>query len=281
MFGYVIADREIMTEEQVGRYRAYYCGLCRALRLRHGRLSRMTLTYDMTFLVLLLEAMYEPETESGEERCFLHPAKKHAYTSSAVTDYAADMNLVLAYQNCLDDWLDERRLLSRAEAAAMRAQYERCRERYPDKCAFIEARLAELAEIERRGETNPDMGAKCFGELMGELFVIYPEDDVWSPRLRRFGVETVELGAQSMSDAVLALSGRGHTAEDVRRAGKTPEELREVLTMLIGECTELFELLPIVQDAELMRNILYSGVWTRYNAEAARRQGKGEKAGES
>lgn len=26
MFGYVIADREIMTEEQVGRYRAYYCG---------------------------------------------------------------------------------------------------------------------------------------------------------------------------------------------------------------------------------------------------------------
>ena len=31
-------------------------------------------------------------------------------------------------------------------------------------------------------------------------------------RLRRYGVETVELGAQSMSDRVLELSGRGHTA---------------------------------------------------------------------
>ena len=33
-------------------------------------------------------------------------------------------------------------------------------------------------------------------------------------RLRRFGVETVELGAQSMSDSVLRAAGRGHTAAD-------------------------------------------------------------------
>ena len=39
-------------------------------------------------------------------------------------------------------------------------------------------------------------------------------------RLRRFGVETVELGAQSMSERVLALSGRGHTARDVEDAAR-------------------------------------------------------------
>ena len=37
-------------------------------------------------------------------------------------------------------------------------------------------------------------------------------------RLRRYGVRTVELGAQSMDEAVLRLAGRGHTAEDTRRA---------------------------------------------------------------
>ena len=36
--------------------------------------------------------------------------------------------------------------------------------------------------------------------------------------LKRYGVETVELGVQSMSDEVLRLSGRGHTAEDTSRA---------------------------------------------------------------
>ncbi len=36
--------------------------------------------------------------------------------------------------------------------------------------------------------------------------------------LKSYGVKTVELGAQSMSDAVLKASRRGHTAEDTRRA---------------------------------------------------------------
>ena len=60
MFGYVIANKDIMTEEQEARYRACYCGLCRALQRRHGSLARLTLTYDMTFLILLLNSMYPP-----------------------------------------------------------------------------------------------------------------------------------------------------------------------------------------------------------------------------
>ncbi|MBI2413589.1 MAG: radical SAM protein [Deltaproteobacteria bacterium] len=36
--------------------------------------------------------------------------------------------------------------------------------------------------------------------------------------LKSYGVKTIELGVQSMSDGVLKASGRGHTAEDTRRA---------------------------------------------------------------
>ena len=55
-------------------------------------------------------------------------------------------------------------------------------------------------------------------------------------RLRAYGVETVELGAQSMDDRVLALSGRGHTAEDVARASELIREagFRLVLQMMTG-----------------------------------------------
>lgn len=38
--------------------------------------------------------------------------------------------------------------------------------------------------------------------------------------LMSYGVRTVELGAQSMSDTVLRLSGRGHNVDDTRRAVK-------------------------------------------------------------
>ena len=43
-------------------------------------------------------------------------------------------------------------------------------------------------------------------------------------RLHRFGVTTVELGAQSMDEDVLRLSGRGHTAEDTVLASRLVRE---------------------------------------------------------
>ena len=43
MFGYLTADTATLTEEQLKRYQACYCGLCRSLEKRHGQLSRLTL----------------------------------------------------------------------------------------------------------------------------------------------------------------------------------------------------------------------------------------------
>ena len=61
-------------------------------------------------------------------------------------------------------------------------------------------------------------------------------DDTVLERLRRFDVETVELGAQSLDDEVLRLSGRGHTADDVRRASRMVKAagFRLVLQMMTG-----------------------------------------------
>lgn len=62
-------------------------------------------------------------------------------------------------------------------------------------------------------------------------------------RLRSFGVETVELGAQSMDGEVLRLSGRGHTAEDVSRASKLVRDfgfelILQMMTGLPGDTPE-------------------------------------------
>ena len=188
MFGYVIANPDALTPEQLARYKGAYCGLCRTLKARHGSLSRLTLTYDMTFLILLLESMYEPETDSGSERCAVHPLRAHAYTHSAVTDYAADMNLALAYQNCLDDWKDEKRIASRAEAALLRRGYDAVKELYPEmqvtgycdnyvkklERARIDVDLSWLAK--RLGKNLSDDVIRTKLELLG--FEVQIEDGV-------------------------------------------------------------------------------------------------------
>lgn len=55
-------------------------------------------------------------------------------------------------------------------------------------------------------------------------------------RLRAYGVETVELGAQSMDEEVLRLSRRGHTAADVERASRLIRDygFRLILQMMTG-----------------------------------------------
>lgn len=62
-------------------------------------------------------------------------------------------------------------------------------------------------------------------------------------RLKRYGVKTVELGVQSMDDAVLAASGRGHTRETVISAvtliRKYPFKLGlQMMTGLPGDTTD-------------------------------------------
>ena len=56
-------------------------------------------------------------------------------------------------------------------------------------------------------------------ELAGHA-IVDAIDEAVLDRLEAFGVETIELGAQSMDDGVLRLSERGHTAADVERAAR-------------------------------------------------------------
>ncbi len=44
------------------------------------------------------------------------------------------------------------------------------------------------------------------------------------------------------------------------------EEIKTILTMMMATCSREFEKLPIIDNVEILRNILYSGVWYRYEA---------------
>ena len=61
-------------------------------------------------------------------------------------------------------------------------------------------------------------------------------DEAILKRLKYYGVETIELGAQSMCDEVLSLSGRGHTAAEVEAASKMIKAagFRLILQMMTG-----------------------------------------------
>ena len=265
MFGYVAADRAALTDGQLQRYKGCYCGLCHAIGQAYGSLRRAALDYDITFLVLLLSSLYEPEEAGGEARCLVHPVRRHAYWQTEATDYGAAMNMALAYHNCMDNWHDDRSIAGLAEAALFRKSAQAAARAYPRQWAAMEDCLATLSKIEADNLQDPDAGANAFGNLMGELFVW--REDRWQPQLRQMG--------QALGRYIYLLYAVLDLPEDQKRKRYNPlseladhgyqkEDFKPILTMCMGECTEAFEQLPLVQDVDLLRNILYSGVWTRF-----------------
>ena len=99
MFGYIGVNRGELKVRELERYRAFYCGLCETLRKKYGLSGQLTLTYDMTFLVLLLSSLYELKEKEENKRCLVHPFKKHRQIRTRATRYAADMNLLLTYEH--------------------------------------------------------------------------------------------------------------------------------------------------------------------------------------
>ena len=272
MFGHVQANLADLSEEEKERYRSAYCGLCHTLGKRHGMLTRLTLTYDLTFLSLLLTSLYEPEEACGSCRCIVHPCKKHGYCIGTYTEYAADMTVALTYYKCLDDWKDDRNLTHYLYAQSLKKHYQKIKEAWPRQCETIEKELDTLSQIEQSKSTNPDAAANSFGRLMEELFVMKPDE--WETTLGKLGYH---LGKYIyFADAVLDYekdSKRG-SYNPLHFIETKPEEMRGTLEGMLGYASCAFEFLPLVQDADLLRNILYSGIWLKYNGGMEKRRKK-------
>ena len=110
MFGYIIVNKSELKFREFDMYHSYYCGLCRALKERYGVTGQLSLSYDMTFILMLLTELYEPETKVDACKCIAHPFEKHTTRSNFLTDYIADMNVLFTCYKCKDDWEDEKKV---------------------------------------------------------------------------------------------------------------------------------------------------------------------------
>lgn len=150
MFGYIAINKAEMKFKDYDVYQAYYCGLCRRLKECYGKRGQLTLSYDMTFLIVLLTGLYEPKTITGEIRCIAHPLEKHPTKINEYTDYAASMNLILSYYKCKDDWTDERKKKGYIAAKALEPKIKKIESNYPEKVRLIHSKLEEINQYEKK-----------------------------------------------------------------------------------------------------------------------------------
>ena len=257
-----MVDEKQLAPAEMDRYREVYCGVCHSLKDQSGQLCRMALTYDMTFLALLLNSLYEPNERKGAERCAAHPAKPQPFATSECTEYAADATVVLAYHKLLDDWSDERKVSHRALAGLLRSAYRESSRRRPSMALAVERGMDDIRAIEQAKSASLDEAANRFGMLLGEVFAY--RDDFWKRDLAALGAYLGKF--VYLMDAVMDFDDdvKSGSYNPLVEADAAPADMGEALRAIAAQAAGAFERLPLEQDIHILRNSIYAGIWGQY-----------------
>lgn len=277
MFGYIIINKGDMKFKEFDIYHSYYCGLCNALKHKYSKIGQLSLSYDMTFVVMLLSSLYEPETKLDQIKCAVHPFERHTIRCNEFSDYGADMNVLFTYYKCRDDWEDDRKLFRLAYSRLLCRAYRSVCVRYGEKAKRIAGLMREMKQEEKRQSQDIDHMAGLFGEIMGEILAV--REDEWQEGLRAMG--------NFLGKFIYLMDAYEDVEEDIRRQRYNPlkkkfnspdfeEEIKTILTMMMAGCCREFEKLPVIENVEILRNILYSGIWYRYEMVHGKREAERE-----
>lgn len=272
MFGYVLLNRKDSTTEERKTYQEYYCGLCRALFETYGKAGEGCLSYDVTFLYLLLSDLYNMENEKKHAKCTIRPLSGRDIVLNKYAYYSADMQILLSYYSAMDNVRDKDSSRAEKTVKNLSPYLEKLRVKYPKKTKLVEEKLSELEEKERQGCSNIDELSSCFSSLMAEIFVA--EEDIWADKLRAIG--------SGIGRFVYILDAYDDLEKDRKKGKFNPllamsgsenfkAEIKNYLEWAAADAASALETLPLIENLSILRNILYSGIWSMFEVKSHER----------
>lgn len=266
MFGYVKINKMDLTFREYEHYRGYYCGLCKYLKDNHGEISRLSLNYDITFLILILTSVYRPKATVLEEGCIVNPFKKKKKIINEITEYAASMNVLLTYYKLEDNLKDDKSIKDILAYNIYKGKLKLAHEKYPKKAEVIKNQLDILYNLEQEKNTNIDLVSNTFGNLMSEIFA-YKEDE-FEKDLRKIGF--------NVGKYIYLLDAYEDLDKDYKKGRYNPfieyidkrEDLKiradKLIGMSLGMLSQGVDNLNLKINTGIIENIVYSGVYLRY-----------------
>ena len=260
MFGYVTINKMELKFKEYYSYKGYYCGLCKCLKTKYSNKSRMTLNYDMTFLILLLSSLYEPENKVYNERCMVHPSKKQLIIQNEITEYAASINIILSYFNMLDNWQDDKDYKSLAVMKLLTREFKKSSGELSEKTAIIKERLDNISALEKSNTKDIDAVSNEFGHLMEEK-ILYKKDE-WEKTLRKIGFYLGKFiyYIDAYDDMKKDEENNSYNPFNILEADDKIQYAKDLIMLNLSFLSDEIEKLPLVQDKGTIDNIIYSGL---------------------
>ena len=257
MFGYIKAFKPYLRICEYDTYQAIYCGLCKEMGRRTGQASRLTLSYDFTFLAML------------EMSLLSIPVK---------AEYPADAAAILMHYKLYDNIEDQslaKAGISKAAMAALSKGYKSAKKRYPELDLEIARQMDRQFEVEKANEQSLDKACDPTALMMQAIFKEIKCDDSKKQALMRFGYA---LGrfiyiADALDDIkddckkgcynpLLEISGvrsiDGVLTDESKRV--IARYCRRAVNLTLAEIADSFMQLELVMYRATLDNIIYVGL---------------------
>lgn len=266
MFGYVRINKMDLTFREFDYYKGYYCGLCKYLKENHGEISRISLNYDITFLIVILSALYKLDSKITQERCIANPFKKKMRIVNEATEYAASMNILLSYYKLEDNLYDDGGIKDKVAFNIYKGRLKLAYKKYPQKAEYIKEQMENLRKLESESSKSIDKTSNTFGKIMGEIFAF--KNDEYEEYLRNIGF--------NIGKYIYILDAYEDLDEDYKKGRYNPfidyidkkQELKDkaerLISISLGMVAKNIQMLNLEFNKSIIDNIIYSGVYLRY-----------------
>lgn len=273
MFGYVVVEKPSLRIREYDYYRATYCGLCHTMGKCTGCLSRMTLSYDMAFFVLVREMLEGEQVHFEKKRCVRHPIKKIQVVSrNSQLEYSAYVGGLLTSGKIADNINDEKGIKS-AFASFLKLFFSKMEKKsskeLPTLAKLVDEKLSALAELEKNKVASIDAPADIFGSMMSALLSYELDDEKkliaetigkrlgrWVYIVDAFDDYEKDRKSGSYNPFVLLYSGDDFSEDNL----KSISMMLEAEMAMVCAAIDLLDEDADINRREIVRNILCAGM---------------------
>jgi len=271
MFGYVRVSKGELKIKEYDTYKAVYCSLCKGLGKNYGVLSRLTLSYDFTFLALVNMALKEECKGYKTGRCCVNPLKKCNFCND--TDFLkmpSATAMIMLYYKILDNIADEKGIkklpyilikpiFKRANAKASRS--------YPEIEEIVKGYITAQTKLEKDGNRDLDTACHPTANALAKILSLCSDDEIQKRVLERIGycvgkyIYLIDAFCDFEKDKK---DGSYNVLSFIESGEERRERTENQIYFCINEAKKAFELLDVKRYKTIIGNIIYLGLEDTY-----------------
>jgi hypothetical protein len=145
-----------------------YCGLCKGIAETCGNAARMGLSYDMTFVSVLVHNILGVDVKIEKQHCLTHCIRSRQMANvDEPTRQIGVLNTALVYYKYTDDIADGDR--GRGKRLWFKQGFRRVKKAYPDLARIVHDNMQAQEKIEADEVDSVDRAADATANMLAEL----------------------------------------------------------------------------------------------------------------